>query len=90
MFAPELVSVLQMDHDTRLISRHEYAPGGMPEEIAAEPGAAFLIVETRKLDHEGKPVISREIYGSDAESIATFYARPDDICVKTWTPVNWR
>ena len=90
MFAPEAIAVLQMDQEARLITRNEYTPGALPEEIATEPGTAFLIVETKKQDHEGNPVISREIYGSDAESIETFHARPDNICVKTWTPVSWR
>ena len=90
MYAPEAIAVLQMDEEARLIVRHEYAPGNLPEKIVAESGAAFLIVETRKQDHEGRLLISREIYGSDAESIETFHARPDDMCVKIWTPISWR
>jgi hypothetical protein len=89
MFAPENIVVLQMDAEGSPLSRTEYAPGAMPEELTPGKTAAYLIVETHKKDAEGKPRLSREIYGDDAEIIETYSAREDGVCVKRETQIKW-
>jgi len=88
MFAPEKIAIVQMNANNALISRTEYAPGVMPETLAPEGDMAYLIVETQKRDETGDLKISREIYDRGAESIETFYARADGICVKQWTKIT--
>ena len=89
MFAPEKIAVLQMDAGSAILSKAEYAPDAVPASISLEPQTAYLIVETHKRDDAGQINISREIYGSDAESIETFFAREDGICEKQWTEISW-
>ncbi|MDR2572450.1 MAG: hypothetical protein LBD23_19440 [Oscillospiraceae bacterium] len=80
IFAPEKITILQMDADNILVSRTEYEPDAVPKTTLVEQNAAYLIVETQKRDHDGNRVISREIYDSDIESIAFLIAREDSIC----------
>jgi len=89
MFAPEKIVVLQMDSDSKLISRIDYTPGELPETFVPEPDAAYFVVETHKRDATGNVTIARDIYGKDAESMETFFVRADGVCVKHWTQINW-
>lgn len=89
MFAPEKISILQMDADGGLLSRTEYSPEALPDAFKPEPKTAYLVVETRKRDSAGALKTSRDIYSGDAESMETFYAREDGICVKHWTRIEW-
>ena len=87
MFTPEKIVILQMDSDNATILRTEYEPDAMPKDLILETGTAYFIVETHKRDDTGNIVISREIFGSDVESIETFSVRSDGICVKNWTQI---
>ncbi|MDR1619863.1 MAG: hypothetical protein LBS18_04280 [Clostridiales bacterium] len=90
MFPPEKTVILQMDTDSNLISRTEYAPGAMPEVFTPELDTTCFIVETYKRDDTGSLKISREIYDRDDENTETFFARADGICVKHWTQIKWK
>lgn len=89
MFAPEKIVILQMDADSKRLSRMEYTPGELPQTFAPEPDAAYLVVETHKRDATGNVTVARGIYGKDAESVETFFARADGVCVKRWTQIVW-
>lgn len=88
MFAPEKIVVLQMDTDSKLLSRTEHEPDTLPEAFTSEVDTAYLIVETYKRDDTGSLKISREIYGRDDESFATFITRADGVCIKQWTQIK--
>ena len=88
MYTPEKIVIVQMDSDSKLLSRTEYMPGATPDEYMLEKGAAYFIVETHKRDNAGDKVISREIYGKEVDNITTYYAREDGICIKSWTQIN--
>jgi hypothetical protein len=90
LFAPTKIVILQMDEQSNLISRTEYSPDAMPESISLEETTAYLIVETHKRDHLEQVIISRELYGSDAENVETFMAGADGICVKKWSRIEWQ
>lgn len=89
MFAPEKIIVMQMDENNELLSRMEYAPDMMPEDVMPEADTAYLIVETIKRDDTGSLKSSCEIYDRDAESFATFSVRADGVCIKHWTQLKW-
>lgn len=89
MLAPEKVAIMQMNHDSAIVSRNEYFPGGLPDTLNMEMATAYLIVETSKHDHTGNLVVTRSIYDRNNESIDTFYCRDDGICVKKLTRLNW-
>ncbi len=40
-------TLIEMDADSREISRHEYAPGELPPEYAANAATAYIVLETR-------------------------------------------
>lgn len=87
MYAPESIVILQMNSGNTVISRTEYNPSEMPDDLTLETEAAYFIVETHKLDNIGNSVISREIYSSDVEGIETFFTREDGFCVKQGTRI---
>ncbi len=89
MYPPEKISVLQMDKDSKVISRLEYAPGKLPDTITPTDKAEYIIVESHKNNNEGQVVTSRTIYDREVESLDTFYCRNDGICVKQWTKLDW-
>ncbi len=87
MFTPEKIVFLQMDEGNRLLSQTEYEPDALSESISLEPEVAYIIVETHKRNAVGETVVARNIYDRDAESIETFFAREDGVCVKRWTQI---
>ena len=87
MYRPELVVIVQMNADNRLLARAEYLPDELPEAFILEADTAYFIAETQKKDGSGGAVVSREIYGCDASNIETFYARADGVCVKRCTTI---
>lgn len=89
MFATEKIAVLQMDQNSSILFEAAYAPDEMPESISVQKDTAYIIVETHKRDQAGKIKISREIYGGEAENIATYFLRKDRVCVKKWTRLVW-
>jgi hypothetical protein len=89
MIAPEKVAILQMNHDSAIVSRNEYSPSELPDTLNMEMATEYLIVETYKHDRGGNLVVTRTIYDRNDESIDTFYCRDDGICVKNWAQLNW-
>jgi hypothetical protein len=92
---PEKIVILQMDAESKIISRTEYQPGTLPESITPEKGAAYVLVETYtkgergEIEREGESRVARDIYGRDSESLSTFLARADGFCIKYGTKINW-
>lgn len=89
MFAPEKISIIQMNQDSTIISQNEYASDEIPETLTMEMDTAYLIVETYKYDFEGNLVVTRSLYDRDKATIDTFYCRDDGICIKKWVQINW-
>lgn len=88
MNAPGEIVVLQMDKDSSVLDRKSYAPGQAPESLTPEPGCAYLVVETHKTGPEGG-MVTRELVDAGAERFSTFHARPDGVCVRQDTTLNW-
>jgi len=86
---PRQVIVLQMDEDSNILSREAYTPGQMPGTLTPESNAAYLIVETHKQDQDGNRVVSRALYDESHKHLETLYCKPDGICVKQFTELNW-
>lgn len=89
MLPPKRIVVLQMDEDNSVLSRTEYNPGQLPDTLALDRKAAFLIVETHNQDQEGTWTVSRSLYDKSNESLESFYVRDDGYCVKQRTKLDW-
>lgn len=81
---PEEIVVLQMDADSKVLSRETYVPGQLPEEITPTEGTDYFIVET----HNAKGV-TREILGKDTETMRTYAALENGICDSVLTKILW-
>lgn len=53
-------TLIEMDADSREISRREYAPGELPTEYTANDSTAYIIVETRTADSSAYTLYSAE------------------------------
>ncbi len=89
LYPPTRICVLQLDAESAVLSAELYAPGNLPESIAPAKGAAYIVVESYKTDAGGNEVVERKLYERGAESIETFYARDDGVCVRQFTALDW-
>ena len=89
MFAPENIVILQMGSDSQVLSREEYTPGKLPENFEPLENTEYLIVETHGRDYEGEQTITREVFGKDEESFATYFANTDKVCTSQSTNIVW-
>ena len=82
--APADIAVIEMDPNSSVISRAEYAAGEVPGIIGT--AAEYIIVETR--DSIGS--VTRELFGRDCTSFSTFCCREDGICIAKDTEIAWQ
>lgn len=74
----EKLAVLLYSAEGALLSRTEYAPEEMPEEIAAE-GAAWAVFEDYTADYSGEPqVIRRLIAAGSDEGFLSLHLEPGE------------
>lgn len=89
LLPPETVVVLQMDSDSNAVSRVAYTPSELPDTLKPETATAYILVETYKHDASGAEIVTRELFSSQNETMTSFYARSDGVCVKQWTTLEW-
>jgi len=89
MYPPDKIVILQLDQDSSVVSRMEYAPDKVPETATPKKGTEYFIVETRRNNDSGKAQISRKLYGKDADFLEAFYGRDDGICVQQEVFISW-
>ena len=75
---PEHISVIQMDAQSAVITRNEYAPDEYPTQIAVQQKTEYIIVETASTSQSGAAV-SRELFQSENSYITCYTARTDGI-----------
>lgn len=82
--------LVYMDENHRMLSSHEYMPDGVPLELTVPADTAYLLLETLIRNGDGELFAERQVIDRGNESMATFRARPDGICVKAYTYLTWR
>lgn len=87
--AAEKLKLLQMDEAHSIITGGEFAPGDMPESFTPENNTAYIVMESYGMDKDGNLLVTRELYGKDAEYFRTFHEREDGICAGKDTQLNW-
>ncbi len=89
MFQPEKIVLLQMNSDSAILSKDEYAPGEVPETLTPKADTNYIVAETYKSDSAGTVHVTRELYDRQDEYLYTFFCRYDNICIKTGTQLEW-
>lgn len=89
MFAPEKIVIIQLDKNSSILSRQEFAPGAVPDKMLPEEDTAYIIVEAHKRNNAGEAVVTREIYSERDETLATFMVRGDRVLAKALTTLTW-
>ena len=82
---PQNVSVVQLDENSRVVSRADYRPGALPDTLAADPAAAYIVVET----HFSGTGVKRDLYQQGDESLTSVFCRGDGVCIEAGTAIVW-
>ncbi len=89
MYAPASIRLIQMDEENRLLDQKEYVPGQVPDRIAPDPKAAYLLLETVKQDPQGGEIVSREMFQPKDSGFTSFYSQGDGPCLSQYTELAW-
>lgn len=82
---PERIAVLQMDAESRVLSREEYLPGQLPEQIDPVEGADYIILETITREET-----IREVVPQEERWMHTYDPQDNGICEQQSTEVLWK
>lgn len=89
MYWPQSYTVCEMGADNAVLSRTEYNPGRLPEELTLGADTAYVLLESRRLSPEGETVTERTIYEPGEEYLESFHCRADGVCVPDSTTLIW-
>lgn len=89
MHSSESLVIYQMNEGGELLSRTALALDEMPEDFIPEEETAFIVVETWGSEGENNVVVSRSVYGREAEEIESFRTRADGVNVIQRTNIVW-
>ena len=80
----EKVVLVWMGEENEELSREEYIPGELPEEIQPPTDAAYLIVEEIAGEN-----ITRKLYQPEDEQITVYYRGEQPWCLPDMAQINW-
>lgn len=89
MYWPQSYTVYEMSAENAVLSRREYNPGHVPEELAVGADTAYVLLESRRLSPEGETVTERSLYEPGDLYMQTFQSRPDGICEPQTSTLSW-
>lgn len=81
---PETIVVLQMDVDSNVLSREEYQPGELPQQLDPVDGAEYIVLET----HNAAGV-TREIVSQEERWMHTYDPAESGVCEQQETELLW-
>lgn len=87
---PEKVVVIEMDKDSNIVKKQECMPGKLPESITADIDTDYFIVESYKIDFDGKEKVSRAVFSRDDEGLDSLFAIDNGIVINQRTVINWQ
>jgi hypothetical protein len=70
------VGVIQMSAENTPVSREDYAPDALPEEVTVGPDTAYVIVESKILSPSDETIV-REIFSPGDDYFTSYAARED-------------
>lgn len=81
---PETIAILQMDGDSNVLHREEFAPGTLPAQMDPVEGAEYIIVETINENE-----VVREIVSQEERWMHTYDPQENGICERQETELLW-
>lgn len=82
---PSKITIYQMNEKQEVIREESFAPEDVPEEMKAEEGTAYILVETETEDRVGKKSVEREVFEAGEEgtvNVTTFCPQESGILIK--------
>lgn len=72
----EKVGIYQMDSENNIITKNEYLPGKVPEEIVPDKSCEYFIVESHKRTFNGEKQVERQLFSKKDDSL--YYLKKGD------------
>jgi hypothetical protein len=85
---PLKVSIIQMDSENTPVSKKEYSPISLPENVVVDPDAEYVIVETRSNSLDGE-ALTRELFDPADQCFISYITRNDGICEAKTVYLQW-
>lgn len=83
------VSILQMDKDSNIVKKTEFAPADVPNEFKTEASTEYIIVECLKEAFDGEIKIERMLFSKNDETLWFFKKINDKVFIKAYTTIFW-
>lgn len=88
-YPAQTVSIIQMDADSAILSRNEYALNELPEALEPDSSTEYIIVESHSADRQRRTVVDRKIYRPADFEIEVYADRGDGICIPRSVALRW-
>ncbi|MEG0900008.1 MAG: hypothetical protein RSF40_09910 [Oscillospiraceae bacterium] len=85
----EKVSIYQMDSKNNIISKNEYRPENVPQEIMPENFCEYFIVENHKKTFNGENQVDRQLFSKIEDGIYYFTKGNNGVLNKTYSTILW-
>lgn len=89
MLPSKKITVLQMDADSLVLLRTEYAPEEMPETITPDKRTQYIILEAAQTGFDGSEKIKRTLFSKEDTALESFYAADSGVMCKESTMLAW-
>jgi len=84
---PETVHILQLDKDSTVLARTEYAADALPKSLTILSGTEYIIAESYSAGND--PVITRQLFQKEDSYMNLICPWEEDICIKKDIRLDW-
>lgn len=85
----EKVAIYQMDSKNNIITKNEYLPEKVPEEIVPDKSCEYFIVESQKETCNDEKQVERQLFSKRDDSIYYFKKGDNSVLYKTFSNILW-
>ena len=85
----EKVLIYQMDSENNIISKNEYLPTSVPQEMMAEKSCEYFIVESHKKAFNGERQVDRQLFSKKDDEIYYFVKGNNGVLNKSYSTILW-
>lgn len=85
----EKVAIYQMDDENNIITKNEYLPEKVPEEIVPDKSCEYFIVESHKRTFNGEKQIERQLFSKRDDSLYYFKKGDHSVLYKIFSTILW-
>lgn len=85
----EKIAIYQMDSENNIITKNEYLPEKVPEEILPDKSCEYFIVESHKKTFNGEKQVERQLFSKKDDSLYYLKKGAKNVLYKTFSTILW-